>query len=383
MAVRGSIPVSRLWTAFVAGWVVVLVVIGGMLVQARYAPTRLAVALATLVVLAGLYLWVTLREAVEPEDLAPGGPGAAALRRRLGLISAMMLLVVALVLLLPAAGPWWLTMHVIVAAGLALPVALATWIIAGIIAATVFVAWLMSGHPDPLLLILIAFGAAAVAIRRLTITVAQLGETREALARAAVDQERLRFSRDLHDLLGHTLSLISLKSELARRLLPDSPAQAAVEIGDVERAAREALHQARAAAAGYRPVLRRELAAARELLAAAGIAADIEEASGSVTPELDALIGWAVREGVTNVIRHSGAERCDIRIRRREDLVELAVIDNGRGNGAATGSSTPGHGLAGLAERAVIHHGELRAGSGADGGFTLMLTVPTGGAGTP
>jgi two-component system, NarL family, sensor histidine kinase DesK len=378
-----SIPVTRLWTAFVVGWLIVLVVIAGMLAGQRYSPPRLAISLLALLLLAGLYLRATLHRAVEPADLAPGGPGARVLRGRLALLGAMVLVVIGLVWLLPAAEPWWLAMHVIVAAGLALPAALAGWVITALIIATMAVAWLVSGHLDPMLLILIAFAAAAVAIRQLTITVAQLREARVALARAAVDQERLRFARDLHDVLGHTLSLISLKSELARRLLPESPAQSAAEIGDVERAAREALHQARSAVAGYhRPVLRLELDAARELLNAAGITAVVDDASGSVEPDLDALIAWGVREGVTNVIRHSRAEHCDIRISRRGHLIELAVADDGLGADPANGSA-PGHGLVGLAERVAAHHGVLRAGPGPEGGFTLLLSVPAARTATP
>jgi len=368
-------PVSRLWLAFVLGWVVMLVVVAGMLVQAKYPAAMLAVALPAIAVLGILYLGVTLHRPIEPADLAPSGPEPGALRRRLAVLGGMASVVVLLVLLLPTAGAWWLAMHVIVAAGLVLPAPLAGWIVAATIGLTIGSAWLISGHPDPMLLILIAFGAAAMAIRRLTLTVAELQAAREALAEAAVDRERLRFARDLHDLLGHTLSLISLKSELARRLLPDSAARAAVEIADVERAARDALHQARAAAAGYRrPALRQELAAARELLSAAGIAVRVDEASGPVEPEIDALIAWAVREGVTNVIRHSRAEHCDIRIRRQGELVELAVADDGAGAGA--GASLPGHGLAGLAERAASHRGEIRAGPQPGGGFRLLLSVP-------
>lgn len=126
---------------------------------------------------------------------------------------------------------------VVVAAGLALPPALATGVIAGLVGATIAGAWLASGSFDALLLILVAFGAGAIAIRQLTISVAQLRAAREELARAAVDQERLRFARDLHDLLGHSLSLIIIKSELARRLLPASPAEAAAEVSDDGRGA--------------------------------------------------------------------------------------------------------------------------------------------------
>jgi two-component system sensor histidine kinase DesK len=287
----------------------------------------------------------------------------------------MALLVVTLALLLPHAGVWWLGMHVVVAAGLALPPALATGAVAVVVAATMAASGLLAGAVDPLLLTQVAFGAGAVAVRQLTINVAQLRAAREELARAAVDQERLRFARDLHDLLGHSLSLIILKSELAGRLLPASPARAAVEVGDVERAARDALRQVRAAVTGYRqPVLRHELSAARELLAAAGIAAEVEHSAGPLPPPLDGLLAWAVREGVTNVIRHSGARRCEIRVTRLGDLVRLVVSDDGRS--ADGGAPKVGSGLAGLAERAAAHGAELVAGARPQGGFELVLIVP-------
>src|SRR5262249_3539777 len=157
------------------------------------------------------------------------------------------------------------------------------------------------------------FGGSAVAFRHLTATVAQLRRAREELARGAVNEERLRFARDLHDLLGHSLSTIVLKSELAGRLVP--PGRAAAEIADVQRAARDALQQVRAAVAGYRrPSLVSEIAAARELLAAAGIDARIGPSPAALPLAADGLLGWAVREGVTNVVRHSRARLCTIRL---------------------------------------------------------------------
>src|SRR5262245_27106121 len=315
--VRTAVPATKLWTGFVLGWLVVLVAAGVLLVQDPSSRPRLAVALVGLTFLGVLYLVATLREAIGPTDLVSGAPDRRALRRRMVLLAAMSLLVVALVLLLPGARMCWLAQHVIVAVGLCLPAIAAGCVIGGVIVVTIGAAWLLSGRPDPLLLILVAFGAAAIAVRQLTISVAQLRAAREALARAAVDRERLRFARDLHDLLGHTLSLIILKAELAGRLLPGSPRQAAKEIEDVEQSAREALRQARAAAAGYRkPRRRQELQAARELLAAAGIAADIADAMGPIGSELDGLVACTIREGVTNVIRHSGARCCGIRLTR-------------------------------------------------------------------
>ena len=146
----------------------------------------------------------------------------------------------------------------------------------------------------------------------------ELQAARRELADLAVAEERARIARDLHDTLGHSLSVIALKSELARRVLPDDPARAAAEIGDVERVAREALASVRDTVSGYRqPTLAMELAGARAALTAAGIDGDVEPAPEGLPREVDAVLGWAVREGVTNVLRHSDAARARIRVDRR------------------------------------------------------------------
>src|SRR4029453_17014353 len=130
----------------------------------------------------------------------------------------------------------------------------------------------------------------------------------------AVNEERLRFARDLHDLLGHSLSTIVLKSELAGRLVARAPGRAAAEIADVERTARDALQQGRAGVGGYRgPSLVSDRAAARELLAAADIDARIDPSPTALPPAADGLLGWAVREGVMNGVRHSRARPGPIR----------------------------------------------------------------------
>jgi two-component system sensor histidine kinase DesK len=373
-----AVPVPRLWTTFVLGWSLVFGVVAIMLARQPLSPLRLVWALLLLALLAALYLGLTLRGGLTRADLTPRGPPTFVVRRRLAVLAAMALLVVALSLLVPKGGMWWLVMHAIVAAGLALSAAWAAGVTVALLVLAVGGQWLLAGRIEALLLIQIAFGAGAIAIRELTITVAQLRAAREQLARLAVAEERLRFGRDLHDLLGHTLSSIVLKTELARRLLPTLPERASAELADIEHAAREALSEVRATVAGYRqPVLSSELSAARELLELACISADIVDSAGPLPAAVDALLAWAVREGVTNVIRHSGALRCAITVSLAGDRARVEVADDGRG--VSGGPPTYGSGLAGLAERASRNAGELEAGPRLEGGFSLAVLAPLAG----
>jgi two-component system, NarL family, sensor histidine kinase DesK len=216
----------------------------------------------------------------------------------------------------------------------------------------------------------------------------RLREERAELARyAAVTEERLRIARDLHDLLGHNLSLIALKSELAGRLVLASPERAAVEIGDIERVARTALQEVREAVAGYRqPTLASELRGAREVLAAAGIAYRIEgdEALVSGLPTaVEPALAWAVREGITNVVRHSRARSCEVGLARANDEVSVSITDDGprvvtEGVAPVPGplSAQVGNGLRGLAERVAALGGRFEAGPLPDGGFRLSVALP-------
>jgi two-component system sensor histidine kinase DesK len=209
----------------------------------------------------------------------------------------------------------------------------------------------------------------------------ELRAARDEIARLAVAEERLRFARDLHDLLGHTLSLIALKSELAGRLVRPAPERAVAEIGDVEAAARTALHEVREAVAGYRqPALVSELAAARELLEAAGIAVSLTGTPPVALPSgVEATLAWTVREGVTNVIRHSRAHQCAIRLTRQEDGVGVEVSDDGEAGGSLAMQPTAsgaGSGLRGLAERVSALGGTFEAGPRAGGGFRLAVSLP-------
>lgn len=220
---------------------------------------------------------------------------------------------------------------------------------------------------------LIAYTLYVLAIGFLLLTLARLLHAREEIARLAVTDERLRFARDLHDLLGHSLSVIALKSELASRLLPREPDRAAVEMAEIEQVAREALEQVRETVTGYRRMtLTDELAGARMALSAAGIEASIDRADVPLGPETEAILAWAVREGTTNVIRHSGASRCEIRIQAGPSSAEVEVLDDGLGGDRCEGGS----GLAGLAERASRRRGHLEAGPRPGGGFRLRVSVP-------
>ncbi|GIH24186.1 two-component sensor histidine kinase [Acrocarpospora phusangensis] len=201
-------------------------------------------------------------------------------------------------------------------------------------------------------------------------TIHELTETRRELARVAVSEERLRFSRDLHDLLGHTLSVIVVKAEAVRRLIPGDGETAARQAADIEQIGRLALAEVRAAVTGYRGRgLEAELAAARDVLADAGIGVLVQAPSVPLPPETDALLGWAVREGVTNVVRHSAARSCRITLRQAGEL-ELEIVDDGKG----AREPVEGNGLGGLRERVEAAGGRLAV-AGEDG-FRLRVTVP-------
>jgi two-component system sensor histidine kinase DesK len=262
-------------------------------------------------------------------------------------------------------------------------------------------------------------------------TLATLRRTRAELARIAVSEERLRIARDMHDLLGHSLSLITLKAELARRMIPTDPDRAGREMAELETVARQSLSDVREAVAGYRqPDLAAELAAARQLLTAAGVACTISAPDEICLPsEVDAVLAWTVREGVTNVVRHAAASSAVITITADGSAAVAEIADNGPGRSpgqqqpggrppvptvaaqdhqdgargsfpvpaasgpAASGTAglpadpdapapgiarlrATGSGLAGLGERVRELGGDLAAGRGTPRGFRLRVTLP-------
>ena len=204
--------------------------------------------------------------------------------------------------------------------------------------------------------------------------VADLRQTRAELARVAVAEERLRIARDLHDLLGHSLSLITLKAELSRRMLDTDTASAAREMGELEAVARQSLSDVREAVAGYRqPDLMTELGAARQLLTAAGLECQITSpADLSLPADVDIVLAWTVREGVTNVVRHARATCAAVRITTVGQGVMAEISDNGQGHGPGPAGS----GLAGLGERVRQLGGSLIAGPAPSAGFRLQVTIP-------
>ncbi len=223
-----------------------------------------------------------------------------------------------------------------------------------------------------------SIGAASMAmfgIMRLVDRNRSLTKAQQELARLAIVEERERFGRDVHDLIGHSLTVITLKSDLAAKLVDLDPERAKAELADVQRLSREALVDLRATVAGYREVsLVGELSSARTALAAAGIEADLPGAVDDVPGESRELFGWVVREGVTNVVRHSGASTCSVRL----STTGVEVLDDGQGcpgDPTTTGDSL-GNGLAGLRERAARAGGQLEVGPRPEGGFRLAVLVP-------
>ena len=222
-------------------------------------------------------------------------------------------------------------------------------------------------------LTVVAIGMMMTAFGRIARANRELKSTREELARLAVSEERLRIARDLHDLLGHSLSVIAIKSDLARKLVEREPARAAAELEDIAAVTREALSGVRDAVKGYRRrSLAQELEGARTALAAAGIDCELAGSRVQLPEDVDAVLAWAVREGATNVIRHSRAQHCAIRVDADGDRAAVEIEDDGSGGDAGAAGS----GLSGLRERAHRLRGELEAGSSPGGGFRLRLTVP-------
>ena len=226
---------------------------------------------------------------------------------------------------------------------------------------------------DDLAMSVFVAGLAVWGVAQIVQRNAQLAAAHAEIARLAVAAERNRFARDLHDLLGHSLTVVSVKTELAARMIRLAPDRAEAELADVQRLAREALADVRAAVSGYRGVsLESELAAARTALDAAGIEADVPTNASAVPTERQELFAWAVREAVTNVVRHSQARHCRIEV----TPTSLAVVDDGRGPSRKAEDAPHGHGLAGLRERVDAAGGTLTVARAPGGGFALRVAVP-------
>ncbi|MER6127443.1 sensor histidine kinase [Streptomyces sp. NPDC001795] len=339
------------------------------LTSGHHTTAATAAGWVALVSFTGLYLALVFRNMGRPFS----GPAVACLVALLGTL--------AVVLCLTLGGAWiGLFVYVSATCGAALPQRIAYWAI-GLNALAMLLVGLRTGLDDwSLLLMVVLLGFAMTGVKQLVRTTVELRKARATVAQLAANEERLRLARDLHDLLGHSLSLITLKSELAGRMLPDHPDKAAQQVADIEQVSRQALVDVREAVTGYRRRrLAAELAGAQVALTAAGVAADVpaEPDLCGVPEERESTLAWALREAVTNVVRHSGAERCTVEVIRRQTLdgavLELSVEDNGS-VGAGKG---PGNGLTGLTERLEKVGGTLEAGR-VGRGFRLVARVPVG-----
>jgi two-component system sensor histidine kinase DesK len=215
-------------------------------------------------------------------------------------------------------------------------------------------------------------GLALYGAARLVRVLYELESAEAQLTEIAAGRERLRVSRDLHDLLGQSLSAVSLKGDLAVRLLDHDRPAARSEIQSLTAVARQALRGLSAVTHDQHVAkLRTETDGAVALLRAAGVSTAVEIELPGLAGPTEAVFAWAVREGVTNVLRHSQAQACEIRAGQRNGLAWLEIVNDG-----AAAPSPPGTGLTGLAARASAKSGSLATTHSADGSFRLYVELP-------
>jgi two-component system sensor histidine kinase DesK len=331
-------------------------------------------AVRTTAIVAALCLFVSLYLALVPPARFLTRKGERAVRTALLALAA--LAVIPLALGAPQSFVL-LFAYVVAAAGVALP----SW---AAVAATCAVAaagglWLSTdGAPGATIasyvVAIVAVGWLMAAIGSLMRAYSGLRRAQSDLARLAVSEERVRIAGDLHDLLGHTLSVIALKSELAARLVETDPRKAQDELEEIQVVTRQALAEVREAVQGYRRLAVADaLDGARAALTTAGIECRVESSIGALDADVEDVLAWTVREATTNVLRHSSASECAISIVGEPGRVVLRVEDDGAGAGDPSGGSA---GLAGIARRADRLDGSLEAGPRPGGGFGLQLVLP-------
>ncbi|MEV1170906.1 sensor histidine kinase, partial [Nonomuraea sp. NPDC049784] len=279
-----------------------------------------------------------------------------------------------------AFGGSWLSLPVysVVLYGFTLPAAWAIWAVLTNLVIVVGAGLVNHNDADTIIVLglqVMTLGVLFISVRNTRALSVKLRVAQDEVARLAATEERLRIARDLHDLLGHSLSLIVLKSELAGRLAEDAP-KVHKEIADIESVARKALEEVREAVTGYRQrSLPEELDSARAVLRAAGVAAEVRVSGTPLPGLLDGLLGWSVREGTTNVVRHARATRCEIKVTFDGEQATLEIVDNGKGG---DGPYEMGSGLRGLNERVAGAGGTVAAGPAPGGGHRLRVLVPAG-----
>lgn len=348
---------------FFALWVAFVLVSAPSIFNAPSSGTKVAF-LAGFIAYVVVWVWFWLRA------LGSDGPAAAVGAAGIAVISILLTLLVPI----PGADA---VVFAVVAAGAALPTRRA--------ATAVFVLSLLAGliqavrgeGTDRVFQVFLndfLVGLTAVGGCLLVQYIRQLESAREEIARLAVSEERLRFARDLHDLLGQNLAVVVLKSELVERELPASTdADLRNEVKDIAAVARKSLNDVREAVSGYRQAgLEAELTSSRAALRAAGIGLAVEDTLQGLPGVQENVLAWAIREGITNVVKHSHGTRCVVRLQREQDRAVLTVEDNGVG----ADSAAPGSGLKGIAERVSFVGGTFSTGSADGKGFRLQVAVP-------
>jgi two-component system sensor histidine kinase DesK len=376
-----TIPLWRLYQLFWLGICVFFPL--ASLVSKPDTPLRLAVGCTALLLFAISYGWI-----MWPHPASRG----AQTRARVSLsVPLLIVLGIMLTILSLLDGPAWLWafLGVSAIAGVVLPMRTAAPVVVLLTAFPLLITlfthggwvgidwwWLIA-----LMLLVRGLGLDMIGVTRLSGALRELYMARRTLAHLKVEEERLRLARDLHDLLGQTLSVITLKSELARSLITEDPARCAQELAEIEQVGRMTLREVRKTVAGYRqPRLSSELDGARQLLEAAGIESSIERVPAELPQPLDATLAWTVREGVTNVIRHSRARNCLLRFTQEQGGIGLELL-NDRAVEAEAGTSDrgPGSGLLGLQERVSGLGGTMEAGQLLLSGrpyFRLRVALP-------
>jgi two-component system sensor histidine kinase DesK len=304
-------------------------------------------------------------------------------RRRVAMLAAQ---AVATYLPLTIVGNYWLGLGGFLAGSMLLLVpGWAAWgLYAAVVASMPIISWLGFGGSAAnvayALLAAVTLGLFVFGLSRLSLIVRYAHAARGDLAQLAIVRERVRFARDLHDLLGYSLSAITLKAELARRLVAANPGRSRDEIAELLDIARQALADVRTVSSGYRSIsLSKEADGVASLLTAAGIEARIEISCGPLEEQADTVLATVVRESVTNMLRHSNARTCSVEAHLTDDVVRLRIRNDGIERGATT--SRRNGGLENLAARLHAIGGQLTA-TIHDGQFDLLAEAPATPLGT-
>lgn len=251
---------------------------------------------------------------------------------------------------------------------------------AGVVASMAFVQAGISGNPLEVgytSVATVVFGLTIYGLSHLRDMVHRLRAVQRELATAAVTRERLRFARDLHGLLGHSLSAMLLRAELAHRLAARRSPRAQEEVEELLQSSRQALADVRSVARGYRDFsLETEFRSVRSVLSAAGVDLRLRTEHGELPAQVGTVLGGVIREGVTNLLRHSRAENCEITVRRHEHGVTAEIVNDGSEGSGTRPATRPSGGLPDLSDRAAQLGGALTAEILEGGRFRLAVDLP-------